>query len=292
MKPILTYKAGEYCEATLLHPAAARVPQTYHQRMLELRHTLWIKLMGNEWLHVTPTPEVFTFFCENESPKSITLEGRGQLKLKPGCKGYSAHTTIYAYATFESNITFPDIIPIPPIDFDCCLTSEQQKYLDKIQLNLPLSNVLSHVDELKITSHKIDEVNDLINNEKWKIEHSTNLHYTSWATIAGLMSLIIILSICCSCCCCNCCRKFGFWLWQKWQPLDCIDAMRKQCSLHQTIHTGNVHYHGSTLSLPTLTAAEQPTDGITSMHDEKLGENTPIASRARMSAKLKMSTWR
>jgi hypothetical protein len=250
--------------------------------------------MGNEWLHVTPTTEVFTFLCENESPKSITLEGRGQLKLKPGCKGYSAHTTIHAYAMFQSNVTFPDIIPIPPIDFNCCLMTEQQKCLDTIQLNLPLSNVLSHVDGLKITSHKIDEVNDLINNEKWKIEHSTKLHYTSWAaTITGFISLFVILSICCSCCCCSCCRKLGFWLWQKWQPLDCIDAMKKQCFLHKTIHTGNVHYYLSTISLPTLTTVEQPIDGITSMHEEKLEENTPIASRTRVSAKLKkMSTWR
>lgn len=295
--PILTYKAGEDCEATLLHPSSTEVPSSCSRRMMEIKNTLWIKLFGNEWLYVSPRPEIFTFLCENEQPKSITLKGRGRIELKPGCKGYSAHTTIYAYATLSINVTFPDIIPIPSIDFDCCIAIQDQSYLDKIELNLPISNILSHSDELKITSHKIDEVNDLINDEKWKIEHSEKLHYTSWLTTFGILTLVAIIGTCCSCCCCKSCRRFGFWLYDRWQPMDCMDSMKKHCFLQQHIHTGNVHYHGSAVSLP-ITSSEQ-TDAMCNIAvksketEIENNENTPISSRTRFSNKKKQTTnWR
>ncbi|KAJ4440619.1 hypothetical protein ANN_08765 [Periplaneta americana] len=61
--PITSYKSGEDCEATLLHPSSTETPSSCSQRMIEIRSTLWIKLFGNEWLHVTPKPEIFTILC-------------------------------------------------------------------------------------------------------------------------------------------------------------------------------------------------------------------------------------
>ena len=254
--PIVSYKAGDDCEATLLHPSTTEAPKSCTHRMLEIKDTLWIKLFGNEWLHVSPHKEIFTFICgQGQSPQSVTLEGRGKLKLKPGCKGYSTHTMIYAYATISTNTTFPDIIPNIPIDFDCCLTLEKQPFLDKIQLNLPVSNILSHADELQITSHKIDEVNQLIDNEKWRVEHGRNLHYTTWASTFGMILFVTIISLCCCCYCCKCCRNFGKWMYNSMQNVDCTDTVKRHLCLQQTIHTGNVHYHGSIVSLP-VTAKE------------------------------------
>lgn len=288
--PILNFKAGEDCEATLVHPSTTMVPGSCTQRMVQIDNTLWIKLLGNEWLHITPTPEIFTYVCGNDPPQSQTIYGRGKIQLRRGCKGYTAHTTIYAYNTFTTNVTLPDIIPVAPVDFDCCLTPEQLPYLDKIKLNLPLSNVLSHADELKITSHKIEEVNNLINNEKWKLEHQTRLHLMSWATTFGLVMLFLIILICCSCCCCSCCRKFGFWLYKKWQPMDCMDAMKRQCLLQQTITTGNVHYHGSTISLPV----EANSSTTPPSEDVPLTDVVPIAARTRSTGRLKKEfpSWR
>lgn len=295
--PITSYKPGEDCEATLLHPSTTETPSSCSQRMIEIRSTLWIKLFGNEWLHVTPKPEIFTILCgESQSPKSLTLEGRGRLQMQPGCKGYSVHSVIFAYATITSNATFPDVIPNTPIDLDCCLTASQQTYLEKIKLNLPISNVLSHTDELQVTAHKIEEVNELINDEKWRLEHSQKLQYTSWITTIAVVIFALLITICCSCYCCKCCRRFGSSLWNNCQHTDCMKST-KHCFLQQTIHTGNVHYHrGSTISLP-ITAKEvdtsSPGTSLMASDDHGLEEVDAVAHRTRSHrTKNSRSTWR
>ncbi|KAJ4430359.1 hypothetical protein ANN_22575 [Periplaneta americana] len=59
--PVINFQAGEDCEASLLHPSTAAIPTSCKQRVLELRNTLWLKLHGNEWLHVSPQPEVVSY---------------------------------------------------------------------------------------------------------------------------------------------------------------------------------------------------------------------------------------
>lgn len=65
--PITSYKAGEDCEATLLHPSTTETPSTCSHRMIEIRDTLWVKLYANEWLHVTRDPSS-QFYVAQVSP--------------------------------------------------------------------------------------------------------------------------------------------------------------------------------------------------------------------------------
>ena len=293
--PILTYKNGDDCEATLLHPSTTEVPNSCTHRMIEIKDTLWIKLLGNEWLHVSPREEVFTILCNKA--ESITLKGRGRIQMKPGCKAYGSYAMVYSYSTFTRNVTFPDIIPYAPIDIDCLLSTSKQSYLEEIQLNLPINNVLSHSDDLRLTSHKIEEVDDLINNERWKMDHSFKLNYTSWAAVLGALIFALITAVCCGCCYCKCCRKLGLYTWDRCQTMDCKETMKRHCMLQQTIHTGNVHYHGSTVSLPINT---RETESLTAIDDnmvstrEEQRSNTDIVAKRTRSSRTKNthSTWR
>jgi len=55
-----------------------------------------------------------------------------------------------------------DIIPPLPLDYDCCNFVGKNVKLKDIHLELLLKNVLNRLDDLRLTSHKVDEVNRLI----------------------------------------------------------------------------------------------------------------------------------
>jgi len=46
--------------------------------------------------------------------------------------------------------------------------------LKVIHFELPLKGVVNRLDDLRLTSHKVDEVNRLILEQEWKIKHSTS----------------------------------------------------------------------------------------------------------------------
>jgi hypothetical protein len=121
--PVLTYIPNEDCEATLIHPSA--VSFSNHvclQGWLNLEYTYWIPLhLSNEWLYVAPKTEVFTVLC-GSMKFQLTLQNCGKLYLPPRCKGYSTHSMLYALSTLVRNNSQEDVLPLAPVDIDCCLT--------------------------------------------------------------------------------------------------------------------------------------------------------------------------
>jgi hypothetical protein len=174
--------------------------------------------MSNQWLFVAPQTETFTVLCPYETT-TVKLQKEGKLTLKPGCKGYSSHITLYATSTITTNLT-EDYVPSAPVDFDCCFENIGKIHFEELPLKIPLVNVMSDMDELRIASVKAEEVEGMIKDQELK--HNQNLYTiaTSWGTTLGIIC-IILLCICCSCCCCKCCRNSFFWLWDKWHPRDC-----------------------------------------------------------------------
>ena len=45
--------------------------------------------------------------------------------------------------------------------------------LNELHLRIPLRSVTSSFDDLRIASHKVQDVEDLISEQEWKIKHST-----------------------------------------------------------------------------------------------------------------------
>jgi hypothetical protein len=58
--------------------------------------------MSNQWLFVAPQTETFIVLCPFETT-TLKLQKEGKLTLKPGCKGYSYHVTLYAISTVITN---------------------------------------------------------------------------------------------------------------------------------------------------------------------------------------------
>ena len=177
-------------------------------------------------MYTAPTRELFTVLCGTEKFQ-LTLQKSGKLYLTPRCKGYSTHSTLYALSTLIRNNSQDDVLPVASVDTDCCLTSAEREQLHEIPLQKPLTNILSSVQDLKLASVKIDEVQELINAERAKKYEHFKILTTTWGTTV-VTTVIFITCICCSCCC-KCCRQCVFWVWDKWTPKECVRHTREQC---------------------------------------------------------------
>jgi hypothetical protein len=197
----------------------------------------WVPLhMGNEWLFIAPSNEIFTVLC-GSAKYQLALQNHGKLYLLPRCKGYSTCSNLYALCTIIQNNSKEDILLLAWVDLECCLTEVERDQLQNFPLQEPLTNILSSLDELNMAGVKISEVQELIDkliNKTKKFEHFKTLTST-WGGIL-LIFIIFVICICCSCCCCKCCRQCGFWLWDKWTPKECIRHTKERCCLITNIN--------------------------------------------------------
>jgi hypothetical protein len=140
---------------TLIHPSSSSLPnQVCEQALLNLENTYWIPLhLSNEW-YVATKAEIFTVLC-GSMKFQLTLQNRRKLYLPPRCKGYSTHSTLYALSTLVQNNSQEDVLPLAPVDLDCCLNEYEREQLHKIPLQKPLTNILSSVEDLNLASVKL-----------------------------------------------------------------------------------------------------------------------------------------
>ena len=59
------------------------------------------------------------------------------------------------------------------LEYDCCGGIYKNKKLNELHQHIPLRSVASSLDDLKIASHKVEDVEKLILEHDWKIKHST-----------------------------------------------------------------------------------------------------------------------
>jgi hypothetical protein len=200
--------------------------------MIALRYTYWIPLQqSNQWLYTSPVDERVTVLCDDDVPVYVHAIGRGKLSLKPRCKAYTAHVTLYASTklTTVSNVT-KDFLPELDLNFDCCFGEYEKKKVDEIPLDIPLNNVMSSIDDLRLASIKVDEVKQLIK-EQEQTDYSTYYkHIISTGLSIGTIVMLMI-SICLCCFCCKCCRQGFFWFIKTCNPKrtfsDCVSGCRE-----------------------------------------------------------------
>ena len=278
--PILTYIPNEDCESTLIHPSTISIPNNVcEQRLINLEHTYWIPLhLSNEWLYVAPKPELFTVLC-GPVKSQLTLQSRGRLFLPPRCKGYATQSTLYALSTLVRNNSQKDVLPVAPVEIDCCLTKYEKEQLREIPLQKPLTNILSSVEDLNLASVKIDELQGMIDKEQRKQFEHFKVFATAWGSVVSTIVTLIVI-ICCSCCFCKCCRKCAFWTWDKLTPKECVSHTRERCCLITNINAERVTYH-EVPQTPPLTPV--------SSHSLPLAIREPSQSRLRDSTSRRRS---
>jgi hypothetical protein len=195
------------CEAQMLQPIKS-VPADCSQRLIELNETLWTQLDNDEWLFVAPKAERLTIICKGHEAVDEILKGSGKVSFFKYCRGYSGKVMIQAHVTVSTNFTNRDVIPPLDLMYDCCEDEKVRLNIQELQLTSHIKNVISNVDDLQYASHKVEEVEKLINDQKWKQSHSTRLLHLSALTVIGMILIgIIILCYCCKLCM-KCCPRF------------------------------------------------------------------------------------
>ena len=235
-QPLQLTHLDEECEAQMLQ-AVRTIPSTCSQRIAELNQTVWTQLENNEWLFVAPKPEVLTILCSKHEPSDVTLIGTGKLRLNNMCKGYGSRILIQTELTISTNNSDKDIIPHLPLEFECCEVQGKNFSLNNIHLNLPLNNVVHHLDDLKVANHKVEEVERLIEEQEWKLKHSNMDYHLSFLSYVGMVTTTITFLILFYCFCCKRCLKlcpnFSRW-WKDNNP--CTTVVFKP-SIINSIHS-------------------------------------------------------
>jgi hypothetical protein len=171
------------------------IPSSCSQRIAEINQTVWTQLDGNEWLYVAPRPDTLTILCPKQEPTDIEIEGTGRLGLDSNCKAYGARVLIQAQAVVSSNNSEKDVIPPLSLDYDCCDFVGKDVKLEDIHLKLPLKNVVNYLDDLRLTTHKVDEVNRLILEQEWIIKRSTSYSHLSFLAYIGIITTGIVMIV-------------------------------------------------------------------------------------------------
>ena len=135
-------------------------------------------------------------------------------KLSNLCKGYGCRILVQTQLTISTNNTDKDIIPHLPLEFDCCEFQGRNFSLNDTHLNLPLNNVIHHLDDLKVANHKVEEVEKLTEEQDWKLRHSNMDYHLSFLSYVGMVNTTLTCFILFYCCCKRClklCPIFSKW---------------------------------------------------------------------------------
>jgi hypothetical protein len=100
-----------------------------------------------------------------------------------------------------------DIIPSLSLDYDCCAPGRKLRKLNDTHLDLPLRNIVNHLEDLRLASHKVEEVDRLNSEQEWKIRQSKFDSHLSFLLYVGMVTISLAMIIFCYCCCCECCRR-------------------------------------------------------------------------------------
>jgi len=177
----------------------------------------------------------------------------GKLQLNPMCKAYGNRILIQSHSTLVTNRTSKDVIPPISLEYDCCGSEDKIFKLNELHLHLPLRSVTSSLDDLRIASHKVEEMENLISEQDWKIKHSTIDSHLSFFSYVGMVTTSLTLICLCCCCCSKCCRKrcprFSKW-WKDNNPCTTIIVKPRIVS---SIHSSreSLRYSGSKASNKT-----------------------------------------
>jgi hypothetical protein len=215
----------EECEAQRIEPIRS-IHASCSQRIIELNHMLRTQLDNNE-------------------PRDVKLLGTGKLKSNSTRKPYGNRSLIQSHSTLVSNHTSKDVIPPMSVEYDCCGGVDKNFTLNELHLHIPLRSVANSLD-LRTASHKVEDVENSILEQDWKIKHSTVDSHLSFLSYVGMVTTTSSLTlIClCYCCCSKCCSKqrpkFSKW-WNDNNPCTTIVFKPKIVnSIHSSIESEDV----------------------------------------------------
>jgi hypothetical protein len=144
---------------------------------------------------------------------------------------------------------------------------------------------LSSVDDLRMASHKVSEVERMIQEQEAKDYSQYYKHITSWSEVISVIIFFIV-----SCCCCKRYRALWFKVWDRWTPKQCWRETTERLCINITNvqeKQPSARYHATKTS-PTTSSQHLPNLPIGAPEDEELEEvHEPSPAPQRRSSRTK-----
>jgi uncharacterized membrane protein len=135
---------------------------------------VWTQLENNEWIYFVPTSVSITILCSDKAPIDILVSGIGKLGISKHCKGFgrSARFQTHSILNLDNPGYESDFLSKVNLNYDCCEHLSTRTKPRGISLNATFKHIVRHLDDLKVASHRISEVEHMIKEQEWKRLHT------------------------------------------------------------------------------------------------------------------------
>jgi len=193
-QPLLSSHLHENCMVQLLQPRGS-VPPICDKRVVEISNSVWTQLANNEWIYFIPSRESVTILCIDKPPIDVTLSGIGKLGISPNCKGYGKTALFQTHSILD--VGKPgyesDLMSKVHLEYDCCEGLDVKVNFSTINVNTSFKHIVSHLDDLKVASRRISEVEHMIREQEWKRLHTVS--HNTYSVLVYVCLLILALYI-------------------------------------------------------------------------------------------------
>ena len=188
-QPLLSSHLHENCMVKLLQPWG-NVPTICEKRIVDISNSIWTQLTNNEWIYFVPSSESITILCVVKPPVDIVVSGIGKLGINSHCKGYGKSALFQTHSILDANNQGyeSDFISKVHLEYDCCEELHVKFNISTLHLNTSFKHVVSHLDDLKMASRRISEVENMIREQEWK-----RLHASYHNTYSVLVYICLVL---------------------------------------------------------------------------------------------------
>jgi hypothetical protein len=80
------------------------------------------------------------------------------------------------------------------LEYECCGSIDKNFKLNELHLHIPLRSVAGSLTDLRIASHKVEDVEKLILEQEWKVKHSTLDLHLSFLSYVGMATTGLTLN--------------------------------------------------------------------------------------------------
>lgn len=174
-----------------------KLPSECDTRVGYIQTEQWYKLHhSNNWLFVMPRKTIGTLTCKNKEPVDVELINTGIIKISNSCKLYTTNIILQTQTLgLESN--YNSVLPQIDIVSDDCCKKLKNKNITKINF-VPLKiHEKLDLESLNLASHKIDNINDIIDqmeNETIFDKVVNNVYFAYiFVSILKIMFMVYIL---------------------------------------------------------------------------------------------------
>lgn len=186
MAPILSTINNPICETKLLTEVTLALPEICDSKIIYGNINVWQKLNDGRYIFVQSKPNKLTLKCDDNINDYI-LQGTGILSLEKNCIAYFQTLQFVPFTNYKTILPAQILLNYNIVEDDCCkynLVNETYQSLSPITL----SNI--DLESLKFASHKLDHLEDQINQASSQSHIIKYGHYYS-----GMTYFILTLTI-------------------------------------------------------------------------------------------------